>query len=381
MPLGFKYIRFDATTYVIRYANGSVKREGRGLSFWYWAPSTSIAAIPMGSADVQFIFKEATADFQTVTIQGQATYKIEQPKQMAEMLDFTVDAQGHYKKDDHEKLAQRLTNDAQTATSAFVRSINLKEAITSAKAIEERIFEGLSKSESVLQLGIKPLSVNILAVKPTPEMERALEAQTREALQQEADQAVYDRRNFAVEQERRIQESELSTQIAVEEKNKQIAEKKMETELLQTENDRKLRDMRLETEIALKQKKLDADKQAELKRRELREEQLGTELALQAKRLAAQIAGEKERKALVEHEAENARVKAAADAFALAQRLAQYEQLDWKKIMAIEGGGSAKQHVAIAFRELAENANNIQNLNISPDLLQQMISGEEQAAE
>ena len=52
-------------------------------------------------------------------------------------------------------------------------------------------------------------------------MERALETETREKLQQEADQAIYLRRNFAVEQERKIKESELNTEIAVEEKKKQ----------------------------------------------------------------------------------------------------------------------------------------------------------------
>ena len=63
-------------------------------------------------------------------------------------------------------------------------------------------------------------------------MARALEAQTRESLQKEADQAVYERRNFAVEQERIIKESELNTEIAVEEKQKQIVEKKMETDVV-----------------------------------------------------------------------------------------------------------------------------------------------------
>ena len=62
-------------------------------------------------------------------------------------------------------------------------------------------------------------------------MTRALETETREMLQQEADQAIYGRRNFAVEQERKIKESELNTEIAVEEKQKQIAEKKMESDV------------------------------------------------------------------------------------------------------------------------------------------------------
>ena len=45
---------------------------------------------------------------------------------------------------------------------------------------------------------------------------------------------------FAVEQERTIKESELNTEIAVEEKKKQIAEKKMEAEVQKAENNRKV---------------------------------------------------------------------------------------------------------------------------------------------
>ena len=78
--LGIKFIKFDANTYVIHYKKGQVKSEGRGLSFWYYSPTSSIAAIPMGSDDAPFIFQETTQDFQKVTIQGQITYKIENPK-------------------------------------------------------------------------------------------------------------------------------------------------------------------------------------------------------------------------------------------------------------------------------------------------------------
>ena len=68
----------------------------------------------------------------------------------------------------------------------------------------------------------------MLNISADPEMQRALEAKTREALQKDADQAIFDRRNFAVEQERKIKESELNTEIALEEKQKQIVQKQME---------------------------------------------------------------------------------------------------------------------------------------------------------
>ena len=57
-------------------------------------------------------------------------------------------------------------------------------------------------------------NINILSILPNKETARALEAETRENILREADDAVYKRRNAAVEQERKIKENELNTQIA-----------------------------------------------------------------------------------------------------------------------------------------------------------------------
>ena len=83
---GISYIKFDSMTYVIHFKNGQVAKEGRGLSFFYFSPNSSISAIPLGSNDLPFIFNETTHDYQNISIQGQVTYKISNPKQLAELL-------------------------------------------------------------------------------------------------------------------------------------------------------------------------------------------------------------------------------------------------------------------------------------------------------
>lgn len=330
---GFKHIKFDAMTFVLHYLNGSIKREGRGLSFFYFAPNSSIVAIPLGSNDLPFIFKETTEDYQTVTIQGQISYKVSQPKALGNILDFTVDDKGNYKKNDLEKLNQRIINEAQTATASFISQLQLKDAIRSAKDIETKILDGLTQSSAIDLLGIEILGSNILAVKANPEMARALEAETRERLQQEADQAVYDRRNFAVEQERRIKESELSTEIAVEEKRKQITEKKMEADVLKAENDRQLREMKLEADISV----------------------------------------ENQRRELIELKTENEKAEADTRGYAIEQTLKPYRDLDWKTLTALNSNADPRLNIALAFRQLAENADKIGHLNISPDLLDSIL--------
>ncbi|UAY56976.1 SPFH domain-containing protein [Arachidicoccus terrestris] len=330
---GFNHIQFDAMTYVIHYKNGSVSKEGRGLSFFYFAPKSSIVAIPMGSNDLPFIFNENTADYQQVKIQGQISYKIVDPRALANILDFTVTPAGQYKKNETEKLNQRIINMAQTSTSSFIHQLSLKKAIRSAKQIENNIREGLKGSETIQMMGIEILGINIVAVQATPEMARALETETRERLQQQADEAIYERRNFAVEQERKIKESELNTEIAVEEKHKQISEKKMEAEVQQAENSRTLREMQI----------------------------------------AADIAIEAQRKQLIQQKAENDRKQADTQGYVLESSLKPYKEMDWKILSALNGRQDAKNNIALAFRELAENAQKIGSLNISPELLQSIL--------
>lgn len=138
----------------MHFKNGTIKK-GRGLSFFYFSPNSSIVAIPMGSIDLPFIFSESTNDYQTVTIQGQISYKITDPKTLSDVLDFTVQDTGQYKKNDIEKLNQRLINEAQTATSSFIHGIKLKDAIRSAKTIETSIIEGLKNATAINMLGIE----------------------------------------------------------------------------------------------------------------------------------------------------------------------------------------------------------------------------------
>ena len=331
---GFKFIRFDATQYVIRYRNGKVQQAGQGLSFFYFAPKASVVSIPISSRDLPFIFEEKTHDFQPLSIQGQISFRVRDPEQLASVLDFTVNDRKQYLTSDYEKLELRLINEAQTTVAAMIQQMPLRDALRAMVLIEGKLRSGLENSPTLQQLGIELLGVQILAVKPSPEMARALETETRESLQQEADKAIYERRNFAVEQERRIKESELNTEIAMEEKQKQIKEKRMESAVLERENERKLLQMKMETDISV----------------------------------------EKEKRTLIELRADNEKQNADTAEYVLRAKLAPYQDIDWRILSSLNSNnGDAKNQIALAFRELAENADTIGSFHISPDLLSQLV--------
>jgi hypothetical protein len=149
-----------------------------------------------------------------------------------------------------------------------------------------------------------------------------------------ADQAIYDRRNAAVEQERRIKENELNTELAVETKKRQIREAKVEADLAVEGKEQQVRQSKLNGAIAL----------------------------------------ETERKNLVTARAENARTEADAQAYAAEAALKAFSGLEPAvvEMLALQSA-DPRRMIGMAFKELAQNAAKIGNLNISPDLLQTLL--------
>jgi hypothetical protein len=312
----FSYVKIPATHYALHYQQGRIRHEGPGLSFFYYSPSATIVSVPIGSTDAPFAFVESSADFQSVTVQGQLTYRVVDPKKVASLLDFSLGRNGQYLGDGPQKLQERLVKSAQVAAKAVTQRMGLREVLTSSTAIGAEVEDALKNSEAIKSLGVEILELAVISMKPTPEMAKALEAEAREALQRKSDEAIYARRNAAVEQERRIKESELNTEIAVEEKKRQIREAQM----------------------------------------------------------AADIAIEEQRAQLVDQKVANERKDADSRAYALDATVKAIETADWKKLMLLTSGGfDARQMIAMAFQELAGNAQKIGELNISPDLLQGLI--------
>jgi hypothetical protein len=308
------------------------RRSPRGLSFFYYSPTTSLVAVPVGSTDTPFIFQETTADFQTVTIQGQVTYRVSAPKQLASLLNYTLKPDGEtYVSEDPEKLPERIIHVINVLARAELQELPLREAIRASDDVVKTVKAGLVGSQEITSLGLEVLGLSILAIKPTPETARALEAETRENLFREADEAIYARRNSAVEQERAIKENELNTEIAVENKKRQIR-------------------AQMEAERAVQEKKHVVEKEA----------------------LEANIGLEDRRKSLVAFSAENAKAEADARAYGVSSTMKALGTADARILQALASTGmKPEQLIAFAFQELAGKADKIGQLNISPDLLRE----------
>jgi regulator of protease activity HflC (stomatin/prohibitin superfamily) len=221
--LGIGHFKGQPTDYIIRFAGGELKQEGPGLSFYYWRYNTQIVAVPTSSTDANFVFNEISNNYQQVTIQGQLTYRIADPKKAAALLNLRIDPESYkHVTEDLRVLAQRITNVLQIETHAEVEKRSLEESIRDSHAIATQVTSRLREGQVLTSFGVELLSVYFLSVRPNPEMSKALEAEYREALLRKADEAVYARRAAAVDEERKIKEKELNSDVALEQQRKDL---------------------------------------------------------------------------------------------------------------------------------------------------------------
>jgi len=211
----FRHLRADASAHVLQFKKARLVREGRGLSFAFLPHAASIAEIPADDRELPIVFHGRSADFQDVTAQGVLTYRVTAPRTLAARVDFTIDlGSGRHLRQPLEKLALLFAQLAEQHAAGWVALTPLRQVLSAGpERIRAAIEAGLAEDATVPAMGLAVVSVRISSVRPTPDLEKALEAPTREQLQQRSDEAAFARRAMAVEKERAIQENELANQI------------------------------------------------------------------------------------------------------------------------------------------------------------------------
>jgi hypothetical protein len=332
---GIRFVKALPTTYLMQVRGGRVVRAGAGLSMVYYGPTSSLVAVPVASREAPFIFQQVTADFQSLTVQGQVAYRVSDPSKASSMLNFALRPDGKtYESDDPEKLPQRVLAVVEVLIQQDVQAMSLKEALRASDKISSSLARRLQSHAEIQALGLEVLGVFVLAIKPTPETARALEAEAREAILKASDEAIFARRNAAVEQERTIRENELDTEVAVESKKRVIRETQMEAEASVRRKKAELRQADMEADITI----------------------------------------EDRRKAFVALNAENTRTMAEAEAHRVASVMKALEAADPRVVQALAAAGMQPgQLIAQAFGGIAEKAERIGQLNVSPELLQALL--------
>lgn len=351
--MAFKYRKFEPTEYVMKVKNGKIVKEGQGLGFFYNTMNAAIQAVPTTVMDASFAFDDImTSDFQSCYVQGMMTYKFSDFHQAAKMLDFTCsEIKPEYKAKVENKTKRtavqtavnsRLVNLVKITLVRAAAELDIRTILKSGDDLGEKLREVLADSDILKQFGIEVVSVTVLGIAAKPETRKALEAAAREQILREQDDAIYMRRNAAIEQERIVKENELNTEIKVAEKAREKKEKELET-----------RRVIMERELELEKKKA--------------EEQM----LMEKDQMESRIQLEERNKALVESEMENERRRAEEKAYATATMMKAFESVDVGVLEALAMSSmDPKALIAKAFMEIGDKAERIGNLNVTPDLLE-----------
>ncbi|MYR04067.1 MULTISPECIES: SPFH domain-containing protein [unclassified Streptomyces] len=226
--LGWRHLRGTPTAHIRHHRSGQLVHDGPGLSFWFRSLTAALSEIPVDDRELAMTFHARTADFQDVTVQATVTYRIGDPALAAARLDFSVDPDtGAWRGTPLEQLATLLTETAQEHALDMLARTPLSAALTDGvSTVRERLAAGLAAQPRLPDTGIEVVAVRVVAVRPEPEVERALRTPAREQIQQEADRATYERRAVAVERERAIAENELASRIELARREEQLVEQR-----------------------------------------------------------------------------------------------------------------------------------------------------------
>jgi regulator of protease activity HflC (stomatin/prohibitin superfamily) len=217
-------LRSDATHHVIRYANGRVRRSGRGLSFWFLPQTASLAELPMDDREMTLFVKGRSRDFQALSLQGALTWRVADPERLAERVDFTILlASGELRSEPLEQIQTRIAGLANQAALQYLAHAPVNDLLGAGlEPLRLRLTAALGEDPSLTEMGIAVVAVRLTSLAPSSELERALQAPTYESLQQKADQATFERRALAVDKERAIAENELANKIELARREKSL---------------------------------------------------------------------------------------------------------------------------------------------------------------
>jgi hypothetical protein len=219
----FRHVRSEPSVQILRYRSGTLDRSGPGLSFWFRPLATAIAEVPLDDRDLDFHFHGRSADFQAVSVQGVITFRVVDPEILARRIDFSIDLKtGTWRRTPIEKLQTAVSHLAQQVAGEYLSTTDLRTLLSEGvDEVRRRIGRAL-EAEALSEIGISVVAVRVSALRTTSETEKALELPTRERIQEQADEATFQRRALAVEKERAIQENELQNQIELARREEQL---------------------------------------------------------------------------------------------------------------------------------------------------------------
>ncbi|MCA0179386.1 MAG: hypothetical protein LCH77_07315 [Actinobacteria bacterium] len=316
-----RHLRAGEASHIRHLVGGTPKHSGAGAAFWFRPMTAVISQIPVDDRERPILIQVRTTDLQQVAVPGVVTYRVVDPDLAATRVDFSIDlGTGGWTQTPLETMGAVVHGAAVEAVTTALAGLDLRAALTAdLGALGNQVTTQLASDPRLTSLGIAIIGIRFALLRPEPDVERALQTPAREAIQQDADRATFERRALAVEKEAAIGENELANQV----------------------------------ELARRREQLIAQEGANDRRR--------AEEAALAAALATQSEADRTR-ALADAQADSERAVGQAAAEVERARVEAYAEVPRDLLLAL------------AVRQAAENLPAIDHLVITPDLLQGLLA-------
>ena len=69
-------LRAEASQHIQYFRKGTLKKSGKGLSFWFDPNGASFNEIPMNDRELVFMIKGQSSDYQDLAVQGSVIWRV-----------------------------------------------------------------------------------------------------------------------------------------------------------------------------------------------------------------------------------------------------------------------------------------------------------------
>ena len=222
------HLRSTATMHVLHRSRGRLRHTGPGAAFWFRPMSAAISEVPVDDREQPVLITVRTADLQQVSAPGTVTYRFVDPALAATHVDFSVQLKtGAWAETPLETVGSAIHGATAAAVTQALVGSDLRTALTTDPAwLAATVRAALAADERLPSTGLAVVGVRFAVLRAEPDVERALQTPAREAIQQEADKATFERRAVAVEREAAIGQNELANQIDLAARAEQLIAQK-----------------------------------------------------------------------------------------------------------------------------------------------------------
>src|SRR4051794_32234970 len=174
-PIG--HLRAEPNQYILRYQGGRLAQQGAGIASWFLPLDAAVVQLPVEDIETTFLLKERSLDLQEVVVQCTLTYRVADPARAAARVNFSLTLKGGvWSEQPLERLAGLWAQRVQRPARAYLTAVTLVEAVQrGAEVLSAAVEAALRQDETIAGMGLELVSLQVVRVAPSAELEKALQ--------------------------------------------------------------------------------------------------------------------------------------------------------------------------------------------------------------